>query len=93
MEAASLDHALTPRDPDRGLSKDFASDPISVGLMEMVRRAFGRIVARGRGSHGETRRYNQTTRVRRDHTELPADPESARSALVDHALSDAAGFD
>lgn len=86
MEAGQMRHALAPRDVERGLRKDFESEPITQGLMEMARRSFARLKARGRSSSGSQREYSQTSRVRRGRLELPEDYTLAETAIAQFGL-------
>lgn len=86
QEAGILDHKLTPRDPERGLKKDFEQDPISQGLMEMARRAIASIRAKGKSVAGTPRTYNQRERVRRERIRMPASHDAALQTVVQHAL-------
>lgn len=87
QDAESFDHKLNPRDPDRGLNRDFTSDPISLGLLEMARRAFATVKAKGRNAAGGTRVFNQRDKVRQDVVPLPGDHDAAESAVIEHALN------
>ena len=86
QDAGALDHKLTPRDPERGLNKDFDQNPISQGLMEMARRAFALVRAKGRGAAGALRTYNQRERVRRETVRMPGEHAAAQEAVVVHGL-------
>lgn len=90
QDAGALDHRLTPRDPDRGLAKDFESDSISNGLLEMARRAYAQIRARGRSAEGRVRSYSQSRRVRREPVHLSGSHEEAQRAVVQHGLAESA---
>lgn len=87
MKAESFDHRLKARDPESGLSKNFEDDAISQGLMQMARRAFATVRAKGRAINGKPRSYDQRERVRKARLpRLPADQDQARDRLVQRAL-------
>lgn len=80
-EDAELVHDLKPRDKARGLNKSL-SDPMSQGLLEMARRSFARVTARGRSTSGRTTEYNQLRRVRRFPIFFAATAVDALSDLI-----------
>lgn len=84
--ASELKHGLTPRDPNQGLDKDFENEPISQGLLEMARRSFAQITAKGRSARGRLREYSQRQRVRKEHVQLEADPDAATQGLIERGL-------
>ncbi len=87
MRIGTLTHRMSPADEERGLAKDFDQDPISQGLMEMARRSFALVRAKGRGITGASRSYDQKRRVRRDHLLMPSDHQGALETLAQYAVS------
>ncbi len=89
MRAGELQHKLTPRDPDIGLNKEIEQEPISQRLMEMTRRGYARIRAKGKTAGGTVRVYDQRRRVHRQQVRMPASPDEALGAVVRHAITEA----
>jgi len=83
---SDLTHTLRPRDKDRGLSKDFQEDPISQGLLEMAKRSFAQVTAKGKSAIGRLREYSQTDRVRQGHVTLPQESLQAQQSLGDYTV-------
>lgn len=78
---------LTPSDSEVGLTKDFERDPWSRGLMEMVRRSFAQLRAKGTGAAGKIRTYNQSEKVRRNRVLMSRDHTGTLDALVEYGKS------
>jgi hypothetical protein len=81
---ANLTHTLTPRDKRRGLSKDFQQEPISQGLLEMARRSYAQVTARGRSGLNRVRDYNQKDRVLKRRVKLPSSSLEAQRTLGEY---------
>lgn len=88
MNAAEgdLHHSLKARDSERGLNKDFEQDSLSQALLEMAKRSFAIIRARGRNAQGRSRTYSQKERVRRQTALMPQGYEEAETTIVREAL-------
>ncbi len=87
MEAKELTHELVARDPERGLNREFQSDPTMNGLMEMSRRAYAWVTAKGRGLQAQIRVYNQRHRVLKQRLAMPATYDDAQETLVQSMLA------
>ena len=83
---AEVTHVLRPQDPARGLNKDFQQDPISQGLIEMARRSFATVRAKGKSVANKVREYDQKERVRRGRVQLPEPPLEAQQALGEYVI-------
>jgi hypothetical protein len=84
--AGKLVETLTPEDPDIGLNKDLEADSWGHGLMEMARRTFAQLRARGRAPSGRKRTYNQSEKVRRRRVRMGDSHAGALAALIQFAL-------
>lgn len=87
MDAKELTHELVARDPERGLNREFQRDPTMNGLMEMSKRAYAWVTARGRGPQAQRRVYSQRHRVLKQRLAMPSTYEGAQRTLVQSMLA------
>jgi hypothetical protein len=85
QQASQFTHSLTPRDPEVRLNKDFTGNTISFGLMEMARRSYAAIRARGRTRARQVRKYNQGERARKEIIQSPSSKDETLNRIVELA--------
>lgn len=83
MRASQMKHTLKPSNPERGLSTDLTSHPLTAGMIQMAKHGFASIAASALDSSSKIKRFIQKNRTMRTTRTLASETHNdARDELA-----------